>query len=156
MLRVVWFYCSFFYFLSAEYMTFTLLKMHLLNFYSANMNAGGHLHFVKQEETLWFQRLRGFYIYTFIHGLICCSSCTVGCCSWCPSELCPLSSDSSTVRGVQRLSLQLVGICGLWVALFSPPTCMVEKQWCHSAVSPCYFVQAPPFDFERSVRSCIL
>lgn len=44
-------------------MTFTLLKMHLLNFYSANncffllifymrMNAGGHIHFVKQEETL--------------------------------------------------------------------------------------------------------
>lgn len=148
-------------------MTFTLLKMHLLNFYSANncffvlfyikMNAGGHLHFVKQEETLWFQRLRGFiyihfYTWTDLLFVLHCRMLQL-------MSLWPLPSkfrQQHSQRSAERLSLQLVGFCGLWVALFSPPTCMVEKQWCHSAGSPCYSVQAPPFDFERTVRSCIL
>lgn len=52
---------------------------------------------------------------------------------------------------------QHVGHCLFCVALFSPPSCVAEKQWCHSAVRPCcHSVKAAPFDFDWTALSFVL
>lgn len=53
-------------------------------------------------------------------------------------------------------SLQYVGHSVFCVALFSPPSLVIEKQWHHSAVQPCWHsVAAPPFDFDWTALSFV-
>lgn len=54
-------------------------------------------------------------------------------------------------------SPQYVGHRDLCVALFSSSSCVVEKQWCHSAVQPCCrSLKASPFDFDWNALSSVL
>lgn len=54
-------------------------------------------------------------------------------------------------------SPQYVGHRDLCVALFSSSSCVVEKQWCHSAVQPwCRSLKASPFDFDWNALSSVL